>query len=176
MADPPSPALGALLRLGFFHPASFPPRPLGPLPDPGVPRPQHTDALQPSAAERACVPEAWGCHPLPHTGDIKGKQEAVGPTDPQQAGGVRCHSSAGGPTAGDFPSHQDFRRAPLLRPLRLLRNQGLGRSLLGQDGGRAGRHGRVARGAGKPILSLPRLAGAWPRHSRTRPPQALRPG
>lgn len=73
---------------------------------------------------------------------------------------MQCHSSAWGLTAGDFPSHQDFRRTPQLRSLRLLRNQGLGWSLLEQGRGL----GWAARECGQgrqeaPSSVSPQLAG-----------------
>lgn len=89
----------ALPTPGFFHPASCPTRlPWVPCLTPAYPGPKGTAGCSPASVCPRCL---GGADPPP-IGDIKGKQEAVGPAVPPRAGGVSV--AAWGPAAGDFPS------------------------------------------------------------------------
>lgn len=153
-ADPPFPSSGALCPGWGFSTRPPSPRPPGPCLTPAYPGPRSRDSTGRSRAQPSeRVPETRGVPPPPSHGRHQREAGSSGPADPQQA---KCsHSPAWGPTAGDFPSHQDFRRTPLLRALRLLRSQGLGWSSWGPGGGLAGWLDSVARDARTPRSQSP---------------------
>lgn len=123
------------------------PRPPGPRPDPTYAAPEAQTRCSP-----ASVPAPRGALTPPSHRRHQREAGSSGPSPPRGRGTAAA-------AAGDFPSHQDFRRAPLGWPWRLLGSQGLG--LRGGQGRRGPRpqspHDLLAGGHRNPVP----WAGTW---------------